>query len=288
VPPFVRPIVFLLLINIVLAVGKLTLGWQEGSTALRSDGWNNAADVFYTLLIAAGLWISVQPPDRSHPEGHGRFESLVGLGVSGVILLTGAAVVADAVLALRTFSIPHVGAVGMLVLSVSMGLKFLIGRRCLRVARQQRYPALEAIGRDQITDVLVDASVLTAVGAAALGAGWLDPVVASIIGLLILHLGWRTLRESVDYLTGRSPSPELLEKIREQTRDIEVFSEPFHIRAHYVGPRVHLSLNVASDRNQPLERIHDAEETLRARLLALEEVSRVFIHVEPHGAKSPN
>lgn len=282
------PIAALLAVNAFLAVLKLWLGYEGGSLALRSDGWNNTADFFYSLLVGVGLWISLQPPDQDHPEGHQRFESLVSLGVAAVILLTGAAVLWEVVGAWYAPRHPDVGRAGILVLMISMVLKGLLSLYCQRVGGEGKHHSLKAIARDQLSDVLVDLSVLVAVWTSAYGVLWADPAVAGLIGLVILAIGWRTFRESIHYLTGRRPSGDLLVRVRDRARGLEVFSEPFEVRAHYVGPTIHLSLNVKADRDRSLQKVHEAEEALRSRLMAMEDVSRVFIHVEPYEADSPN
>lgn len=285
---FRGPVGALLLANLVLAALKLWLGYQGDSLALRSDGWNNAADFFYSALVGVGLWISVQPPDRTHPEGHRRFESLTSLGVAGLILLTGGVVLWDVIGRLSAPRPLEVGRAGILLLGVSMVLKILLSLYCRRVGKTGKHHSLTAIARDQMSDVLVDFSVLVAVFSSTYGMLWVDPTVAGLVGLVILAIGGRTFRESIHYLTGRSPSRDLLERVRESGREIEVFSRPFAVRAHYVGPTIHLSLNVKANRDCSLERIHEGEENLRDRLLQLPDVSRVFIHVEPYEADSPN
>lgn len=285
---FMGPILALLGANAFLATFKLWLGYRGLSPALSSNGWNNTADFFYGLLLGVGLWVSSRPPDASHPEGHERFESLLSLGVALVILLTGLKVLRDAYGGLMAPRASRVGLLGIGLLVLSMAVKGLVSVYCWRASRRNGYSSLRTIGWDQAIDVLVDVSVVVAVFGPSFGLLWLDPLVAAGIGLFILTVGGQSLRESIHYLTGRSPSDQLLERVTRCTNDIDVFSEPFAVRAHYVGPTIHLSLNVKADSDRTLGDVHEAEETLRRRLLDLGDVSRVFIHVEPYGADSPN
>jgi len=68
--------------NVFLAVLKGVAAYLSGSVALYSDTANSISDVFYSLLMILGLWMAQRPPDISHPQGHSRFEPLVGLMVS--------------------------------------------------------------------------------------------------------------------------------------------------------------------------------------------------------------
>jgi len=285
---YLTPLVALVSLNALLGSSKLWIGFSVGSPAMRSNGWNNSADLIYSLLLAVGLWLSTRPADESHPEGHSRFESLVGMGVAMIILATGVTAIFDAVQSYWLPTEPQWNSIGLGLLVGSMGLKGLISYYLLKTSRQFDSTALKAIGYDQAADVLVDLSVIAAIASVLTGWIWIDPVVAGIIGLLIFKMGWEAFLENIHQLTGRRPSTELINQIRGSTDGINVFSEPYQIRAHYVGPALHVSLNVKAPESATLGAIHEAEEKLRETLLKEDDISRVFIHVEPHGEHSPN
>ena len=65
--------------NILLAVLKGLVAYFSGSVAVYADAANSISDVLYSILMVVGLWVTLRPPDLSHPQGHSRFEPLVGL-----------------------------------------------------------------------------------------------------------------------------------------------------------------------------------------------------------------
>lgn len=77
-------------INIVLAITKITTGVIGNSYALVADGIESTTDILSSFLVWSGLRISAKPPDSNHPFGHGKAESLAGMFVS--LFLLGAAV----------------------------------------------------------------------------------------------------------------------------------------------------------------------------------------------------
>src|SRR6266700_3189419 len=79
-------------IGAVLAAAKIAVGTHVGSTAVLSDGLEATGDVLSAAIVYAGLWLASKPPDSEHPYGHGRYETLAGLGVGGLLLLAGAAI----------------------------------------------------------------------------------------------------------------------------------------------------------------------------------------------------
>ena len=58
------------------------------SHVLIADGVESVTDVFGSLVVTGGLRIAAIPPDRNHPYGHGKAESLSALVVAVVLILT--------------------------------------------------------------------------------------------------------------------------------------------------------------------------------------------------------
>ena len=77
-------------INIVLALVKIATGIIGNSYALIADGIESTTDIVSSLVVWGGLRISLKPPDKDHPYGHGKAESIAGTVVA--LSLLGAAV----------------------------------------------------------------------------------------------------------------------------------------------------------------------------------------------------
>ena len=72
-----------------LALAKILIGLAANSAAVVSDGFEAAADVVSSAIVFTGLWLASKPPDRDHPYGHGRYETLASLCVSAILAITG-------------------------------------------------------------------------------------------------------------------------------------------------------------------------------------------------------
>ena len=62
--------------NILLSIVKVVGGILAASSSLISDGIHSASDVFSTIVVLIGAKISKKAPDKKHPFGHERFESI--------------------------------------------------------------------------------------------------------------------------------------------------------------------------------------------------------------------
>ncbi|KAG6541196.1 hypothetical protein Mapa_017430 [Marchantia paleacea] len=75
--------------DIFLAIGKGGAGFVSGSTAIIADAAHSVSDI---ALSGVALWsskVASAPKDKEHPYGHGKFETVGALGISGMLLLTG-------------------------------------------------------------------------------------------------------------------------------------------------------------------------------------------------------
>ncbi|XP_020529806.1 metal tolerance protein C1 isoform X5 [Amborella trichopoda] len=74
--------------DIALAIGKSLTGYLSGSTAIIADAAHSISDI----ILSGVAWWSFRaarvPKDKEHPYGHGKFETLGALGISGMLLAT--------------------------------------------------------------------------------------------------------------------------------------------------------------------------------------------------------
>jgi len=58
-------------------------------------GWKSAGDVFASGFVLLGLTLAARPPDKNHPYGHGRAETLTGLLIGLGLTAAGALISYD-------------------------------------------------------------------------------------------------------------------------------------------------------------------------------------------------
>ena len=148
-------------VGLALALTKIFVGLQASSAAVVSDGFEATGDVLSSFIVYAGLWLASRPPDDEHPYGHGRYETLAGLGVGAMLLLTGVIIFwhgfrsLDEQTSLRGFAVyPLIAAIFVKIVIASV--KFRVGRRIASTS-------LEADAWHDITDLLSTSVALAAV-----------------------------------------------------------------------------------------------------------------------------
>lgn len=271
-------------ISAMLAIAKIWIGLLAGSVAVVSDGIESAADFFTSGLVLIGLWIAAKPPDKEHPYGHGRFETLVGLAIGVVLSATGAAISLHALEERYLLHRPQLFAIWPLAASVAIksmtaGMKFRMGRR-------SGSSGLSADAWNDMVDVLSGAVALVAVLLSIFRAEFAaaDHYGGFVIGLIVIFLGFRVIRETALHLMDTMPDEAQMAQIRDValrvpgTRGIE------KCFARKTGLRYHVDLHLEVDPEMTVRESHEIARSVKNTIKSeLSWVEDVLVHVEPFG-----
>ena len=77
------------LLNALLFIIKLAIGFIINSVSVMADSFNNLSDATSSIISLIGFKMANKPPDKEHPFGHGRTESITAFIISIIILLLG-------------------------------------------------------------------------------------------------------------------------------------------------------------------------------------------------------
>ena len=148
-----------ILCNLLLAIGKITVGVFFGIISITADGLNNLSDMASSVIAFIGFRLSQQPADRDHPYGHGRFEHLSALGVAVLILLMGGELVKASVGKILS-PVPSVPTLLVfLVLTISILIKLWMLFFFKALYRRTASGVLLAAAQDSRNDVLATTAV---------------------------------------------------------------------------------------------------------------------------------
>lgn len=189
-------------LSVVAALSTIALKtgawWATGSVAFLSDALESGVNLLGASFALAMVAYARRPADREHPSGHGKAEYFAS-AFEG--LLIGVAAIGILVAAADRFRDPHPLVslrAGISLSAVATVINFLVAQVLLRVGQTHRSLAVEADGRHLMTDVWTTLGVIVGVGLAGLTEWyWLDPLVAVLVAVHILHQAWSLLRRSI-------------------------------------------------------------------------------------------
>ena len=268
--------------NTILFVVKATIGVASGSIALLSDAFNSLVDVVASIAIWFSVSVADREADADHPFGHQRAETIAALAVAIFTAILGFEIGRSAVERLIAGPRPiELAGWALAALVFSMAGNLALARYLRRRGEELESPAILANAVECENDIWTSLAALIGLAAAVAGAEILDPLAGILVGIWIVWGGYRFGRKNIDYLMGKSPGQELVDRIRALALEIAGVRGVHDVRAHYVGHRIHVEVHVEVDQELPTRRSHDVGGSVRAAIERLPGVDRAFIHVDP-------
>jgi cation diffusion facilitator family transporter len=271
-----------LVVNTLLAGLKLTGGLVTGSPSLLADGTHSLADTATgTVAWLSFRWASL-PADEDHHYGHGKAEAAAGLFVGLVLIVAGVGVVWEAT---RDGSTSYTGYMGQLAMGaalISVLANEWLYRVTLRAGKELGSHSLLAMARDNRADVLTGVLVLVGVGASMVGAGWVEPFAAAVIGATVGYMGFESTKHGLDVLMDRAPDPELRARAQALAEQVPGVVAVQRVDVHPLGATMRLDMEVSVEGDLSVSKGHEiAHEVERAVTRGEEGVVEVAVHVNP-------
>jgi len=272
--------------NLALAVAKGVVAFISGSAALYADAANSVSDVVYSVFMVLGLWAALRPPDLSHPQGHSRYEPLVGLAVTASMALAGFEAARNAISRYTSGSLEAITLdLPVIILLASALVKVGMYYSIHRISRRILSPTLATTARDNLSDVLTSLAALVGILGSNLIHPLADPVAGLLVALWIFRNAFIAGRENLGFLTGRGAGREEVEAFIAAAESVPGVIRVHHIMTDYVGPRLMVDLHINVDGSKTLNESHNISDTVIQVLESFPNVDRAYVHVEPDGWK---
>ncbi|HEV3511255.1 MAG TPA: cation diffusion facilitator family transporter [Candidatus Sulfotelmatobacter sp.] len=246
----------------VLITGlKIAVGISTGSLGILSEAAHSGLDLIASVLTFFSVRVSDKPADADHQYGHGKVENFSAFVETGLLLLTCAWIIYEAILRLffRHIEIePSLAAFAVMIFS--MGLDWWRSRVLGRIANKYDSQALEADALHFSTDIWSAGVVV--LGLALVLAGrtyhinWLsdsDPVAALFVAGVVVSVSWRLARRTIDALLDAAP-PGVRSKIYDAVSRVDGVLEVDRVRIRRAGNRYFADLAVGLARSVTFQR----------------------------------
>jgi cation diffusion facilitator family transporter len=134
-----------------------------------------------------------------------------------------------------------------------------------------------------MTDVWTTAGVVIGLVLVQLtGVQWLDPVIALLIALNVLHTGYHLLRTSVDGLMDRALAPQVVAAVRQAIEQQLQSGETYHaLRTRRSGSRQFVDFHLLVPGSQSVARAHEVTHRIEDAIAATLPGAETTVHIEP-------
>lgn len=276
--------------NSLLVAAKLLVGILIGSVSVISEAIHSAVDLVAAIIAWFAVRFSGQPADKQHPYGHGKMENLSGAIEAALIFVAAIWIIREAVAKLHDGgAVLEAPGWGAAVMGLSAIVNFFVSRNLMRVGKKTDSLALVADAMHLRTDVWTSVGVLGGLTIIWVGKwvapqvdlGWLDPVVAIGVALLIAHAAWELTRKATGGLLDESLPEEEIGYIREIAISTEPIRSLHDLRTRKSGAERFIDAHVAMPYQMTVLEGHDKGKEFKAMLRAHWPLSQINIHVDP-------
>lgn len=223
-------------VNILLALGKITVGSLFGLVSVTADGLNNLTDCGSSVVSLVSFKLSMKPADKEHPFGHQRVEYICSLTVAFLVLLVAFDTAKEAVGRIiepvaTEFSLL---VVGVLVASIAAKLGLFLYYR--HTARAINSSILTASAGDSLMDCVSTAVTLLCFVIGAITGACIDGYAGVFVALFIAWSAIGLLRDIFSNLIGRAPDEEMVEQIKDRILSHEGVLAVHDLTVYSYGP----------------------------------------------------
>jgi len=275
-----------MLISAALAAAKIAIGLRAHSTAVVSDGIESIGDVLASGLVLLGLVVAAKPPDAEHPYGHGRLETVSALVVGMLLAATGSLIAFESLhLATKAEHAPEFYAIFPLIASIV--LKSILSATKRYYGRKIHSSSLAADAWHDGVDVLSGMTALVGLSFTLFDPrrfSAADHLGGSAVGIIIIFLGIRVVRDTMLQLMDTMPDPGAMDRIRRTALEVPGALGIEKCFARKTGLQWHVDLHLEVDPAMSVYASHEIATEVRERIKReVDWVADVLVHVEPHG-----
>lgn len=196
-------------VNILLSFFKIGVGTAGGSAALVADGAHSFSDLISDAVCWASVQLGQRPADASHPQGYAIYEHIGSASIAAMLIATGVgmAVQSGAILLGTvglTAAMPQAQAAlsltPLVVAAASVASKELLFHMTFASGQNYHSPSTIANAYHHRSDALSSLVAVVGIGGALMGCAWLDPLAATVVGLMVARMGLEVAQESISGL----------------------------------------------------------------------------------------
>jgi cation diffusion facilitator family transporter len=250
------------------------------------DGIDSTTDIVASGITLFAARIIAKPPDREHPYGHFRAETIATKVLSFIIFFAGAQLALSTVhrfISGEYGGVPEIAA--LYAAAISIVGKVALSVVLSRSGKKLDSAMLRANGKNMQSDILVSAGVLAGVVfTQAFQFPLLDSITALLISLWIMRTAFSIFMESnvelMDGLGDQTVYPVIFKAVEEISSAVN----PHRTRVRKLGNMYIIDLDIEVDGKKTVTEAHNiavqVEHTIKQRV---DNVYDIMVHVEPKG-----
>jgi cation diffusion facilitator family transporter len=278
-----RSLIIALAGSAVLFVLQLAVYSSSNILILLAGAFDTFSDILISAFLLGSIHWSRKPADEYHMFGHGRIENVASLVTATIFIFF---------LSIETFRAaipklfrPEEGDLQNINLALIVtGLAIVIYAIPLwnilrtKVRGSALKAQLYALVEMEIAFIASFISIILV----AQGFRLADPLTSVFIGVIIAVTGIKLFIDNAQYLIGKAPPPEFLDRITVVAKSVKGVLDVHDLKAEYVGPNiVHTGFHINVANSTSIEEADRIAEEVQASVHKEADCQFCVIHVDP-------
>ena len=281
-----RVSVISIIVNVFLTAFKLLAGIIANSGAMISDAIHSASDVFSTIIVIIGVFLSSKESDKEHQYGHERMECVVSILLAVILFITGISIGISGLekILARNYEVLQIpGTLALIAAIVSIVVKEWMYWFTINAAKKINSTALTADAWHHRSDAFSSIGAMIGIMGAKLGFPVLDSVASVVICLFICKAAIDIFKDSINKMVDRSCSEDVVVKITELILKQEGVLGIDLIQTRLFGSKIYVDIEISADGNKSLKEAHKIAENIHDIIeQEVDNVKHCMVHINPH------
>ncbi len=268
--------------NIILFAIKLWIGLVSNSVALISDAVHTLSDSISSIVVLVAIRLSLKPPDKEHPFGHGRADLIAAIVVGVMLSIIAFEFLYQSTVILIARKHTEFGFWAILITFFSVLSKEALAQYSFYAYRLTGFNTIKSDGWHHRSDALSSLIILVGIFLNPY-FWWMDGVLGIVVALFIGATAYEIIEMPVKILLGEPPDEETIAKLKKEANDLLGFDTKLHaFKIHRYGNHIEMTCHIKLESECTFLRAHDIA-TLLENLFY--EKFKIFstIHYEPIG-----
>ncbi len=274
-----------IIVNVILSLLKLLAGIIGKSMVMISDSIHSLSDVFSSVIVIIGVRVSKREEDQEHQYGHDRMECLASLALGAILFVTGVLLIYEGIRKIYTGeNISTPGMIALIAAVISIVTKEWMYWYTKLSADKINSDALRADAWHHRSDALSSVGSLIGVAGAMLGVKILDPIMAGVIGLIIIKVACDVVKEAVNKMVDKACDDTIVDEMKVLVLSIDGVEGLDMIKTRMFGTKIYVDIEISADGELLLRESHEIAETVHDSIeKQFPDVKHCTVHVNPKG-----
>lgn len=271
------------IVNIVLSVAKITVGYVFNSRTLIADGVHSMSDLISDAAVLIGVRFWSSGPDAEHTYGHARMETLVTVFIGVLLFVVAALIAIDAYESIGEVK-QAPSWIAAVVALVSIVSKEWLFRWTRLYSRKIASSALYANAWHHRSDAMSSIPAFIAIVLALLVPEWhmIDSIGAIAVAAILAITAIKIVVPAFSQLIDGGSSLALCRTIATIAMQVPGVHDAHAVRTRSLGSGIYADLHIEVDPELSVRQGHDISECVQEALIAKgPNIVDVVVHIEP-------